>query len=134
MRKHLLWVVTAASLVAAALWVAPTAAAPAGATVERAVFTFNNPVRVANRILMGSYVIEHDEGRMARGEPCTRIYKGTNIRNPTLLVAEFHCVHLDRAPVAAATATVSRAVGNGEPVWLDEFQYVGTSAGHGVPR
>jgi len=134
MRRHVLSVVAAASVVAALLWVAPTAAARDDAAVERAVVTFNEPVEVMRQFLMGSYVIEHDEGRMARGEPCTHVYKGNDTARPGPLVLAFHCVHRDRTPAAGTTVTLSRAAGIGGVKQLDEFQFAGSAAGHGVPR
>jgi len=38
-------------------------------------------------------VIEHDNDRMARGEPCTHIYAYNDRTTP---VATFHCTHLER--------------------------------------
>ena len=35
---------------------------------------FKEPTFVGKTILQGHYVIEHDNDRMARGEPCTHIY------------------------------------------------------------
>ena len=48
---------------------------PAEAPARQAVSVwFKRPVTVGRHILQGRYVIEHDNDRMARGEPCTRIY------------------------------------------------------------
>ena len=35
---------------------------------------FDKPMKVGDRILMGRYLIEHDDVRMAHGYPCTYIY------------------------------------------------------------
>src|SRR5262245_1143159 len=35
---------------------------------------FMKPVLIGTRVLLGKYVIAHDNDRMARGEPCTYIY------------------------------------------------------------
>src|SRR5215208_5056386 len=40
-----------------------------------AIVNFGDPVLVQNRVLMGSYLIVHDDEKMARGEPCTSIYR-----------------------------------------------------------
>jgi len=32
---------------------------------------FQRPVKVGTQVLFGKYIIEHDNARMARGEPCT---------------------------------------------------------------
>ena len=54
---------------------------------------FMQPVRVGDTILQGRYVIEHDNDRMARGEPCTHIYAFNNQKTP---IVAFHCMHLQR--------------------------------------
>lgn len=100
---------------------------------EYAKVTFESPVRIADRVLMGTYLIEHDTARMARGEPCTHIYKIDDRRLP---VVAFHCVHVERARNDGPTATITVLR---EPdlttrmFRLVEFQFAGSTAGHGVP-
>jgi hypothetical protein len=36
---------------------------------------FYKPVKVGDRVLIGQYIIEHDDARMALGRPCTHIYR-----------------------------------------------------------
>ena len=72
--------------------------------VEATYVTFRDPVRVGDRILLGRYIIEHDNHRMARGEPCTYIYEASD---PRLPVVAFHCTHLTR-PVPSADTVVLR--------------------------
>src|SRR6187397_3011617 len=48
--------------------------APAPPVRQATEVWFQRPVRVGRNILQGRYVIEHDNDRMARGEPCTHIY------------------------------------------------------------
>ena len=106
--------------------------APAAAR-EYAKVTFTNPVKVGDAVLMGSYVIEHDNDRMARGEPCTHIYKAGDLRAP---VVAFHCVHLDRPLNDGETAmvTVRRLPDMNTRIFeLVEFQFAGSPDGHGVP-
>jgi hypothetical protein len=95
---------------------------------QNAVVRFWKPVRVAGKLLMGKYIIEHDNDRMAEGKPCTHIYDFYSRK----LVASFHCEHLSR-PVTGDMAQVSirqRADGTGV---LTEFQYANDAAAHGVP-
>ena len=40
---------------------------------QSAIVTFQRPTWVAGVMLMGTYVIVHDEDNMARGEPCTAL-------------------------------------------------------------
>jgi hypothetical protein len=112
------------------------AAAPATAedvlpipAVQATVVTFRDPVRVGDRVLMGRYVIEHDNDRMARGEPCTYIYEAGDRRLPVVM---FHCTHLTR-PVSSTDTVVLRRTGTYPVQELREFQFAGESASHGVP-
>jgi hypothetical protein len=105
------------------------AAATASPAVQTAPVTFSDPVRVGDKILLGRYVIEHDDDRMARGEPCTYIYGADDRRLP---VVAFHCTHLTRPVAAAPTVVLGR--GAVYPIReLREFQFAGEAASHGVP-
>jgi hypothetical protein len=91
---------------------------------------FKNPVKIGDRILLGRYVIEHDNDRMARGRPCTHIYAASDPRFP---VVAFHCTHLTRAAGAKPSVTL---VSLGEPNGmkrLTEFQFAGEVGAHGAP-
>ena len=98
--------------------------------VEHIVVTFKNPVLVGNRILLGKYVIEHDNWRMARGLPCTHIYAYDDQRLP---VVAFHCTHLKRPRSNAPTVTLRSMHEPNGLKRLTEFQFNGETAGHGVP-
>jgi len=91
--------------------------------------TFRDPVRVGNAVLMGEYLIEHDDERMARGEPCTYIYDADDVRAP---VVTFHCEHLER-PVAPNASVVLVPGVNSSMKVMKEFQFGGETASHGVP-
>ncbi len=90
---------------------------------------FRDPVRVAHTVLMGRYVIEHDDERMARGEPCTYIYEADDLRAP---VVTFHCEHLERPAADTATLVLAPSI-NPAIKTLKEFQFGGETASHGVP-
>jgi len=90
---------------------------------------FHRPVRVGGHILQGRYVIEHDNDRMARGEPCTHIYAYNDRQLP---VVRFHCTHLERGR-AGGNIAVLASVGDGTMQELLEFQFAGETAAHGVP-
>ena len=83
---------------------------------ESMVVWFNRPVKVGDRILFGKYVIEHDNARMARGEPCTYIYAAEDRRLP---VVAFHCEHLDR-PRGERASVIVRPLG--EPNGMQAFR------------
>ena len=90
---------------------------------------FQRPVFVGGHILQGRYVIEHDNDRMARGEPCTHIYAYDNQKLP---VVRFHCTHLERGR-AGENIAVLVSLSDGTMQKLLEFQFAGETAAHGVP-
>lgn len=89
---------------------------------------FTQPTLVGRSILQGRYVIEHDNDRMARGEPCTHIYAFSDRTKP---VATFHCTHLERDRAGKnLVALVNDPLGFKR---LTEFQFAGEDAAHGYP-
>jgi hypothetical protein len=95
---------------------------------QATVVWFNQPVRIGNNILQGRYVIEHDDDRMAAGGPCTYIYRFEDQKTP---VVAFHCVHLDRPSGDQGTVVLHK--GADGFLYLDEFQFPGDAAAHGLP-
>jgi hypothetical protein len=104
-------------------------AAPAPPVRQLTEVWFHRPVLVGKHILQGRYVIEHDNDRMARGEPCTHIYAYNNQQVP---VVKFHCTHLERDRAGKNTVVLA-TVGDGSMQAMLEFQFAGESASHGVP-
>ena len=102
---------------------------PAPPARQVAEVWFHRPVLVGRSILQGRYVIEHDNDRMARGEPCTHIYAYNDRTRP---VAAFHCTHLerDRADQNIVVLTTS---GDTNLQKLTEFQFAGETGAHGYP-
>lgn len=88
---------------------------------------FMRPVMVGKSILQGHYVIEHDNDRMARGEPCTHIYAFEDREKP---VVTFHCTHLERNRAKENIAVLTT---KGDMQYMTEFQFAGETASHGVP-
>jgi hypothetical protein len=102
-----------------------SAAPPVRQTIE---VWFKHPTWVGKSIVQGRYVIEHDNDRMARGEPCTHVYAYDNREKP---VATFYCTHLDRP--RASQPTVGLITTPDGMKKLTEFQFAGESAAHGYP-
>jgi len=102
---------------------------PAPPVRQLAEVWFKRPVLVGRAILQGRYVIEHDNDRMARGEPCTHIYPYNDRTKP---VAAFHCTHLERARTDQNTVSLVPAP-DGRLQVLTEFQFAGETAAHGYP-
>jgi len=97
---------------------------------ESMIVWFQRPVKVGTRVLFGKYVIEHDNTRMARGEPCTYIYAAEDRQTP---VVTFHCAHLDRPRGQQASVTL-RSLGEANGMQeFREFQFAGELGAHGFP-
>jgi hypothetical protein len=102
---------------------------PAPPVRQVAEVWFTRPTLIGRTIVQGRYVIEHDNDRMARGEPCTHIYAYQDQKNP---VATFHCTHLER-PRASQNLVVLTMAPDGMMKVLSEFQFAGETASHGYP-
>ena len=90
---------------------------------------FAQPTLIGRTIVQGRYVIEHDNERMARGEPCTHIYAYSDQQNP---VATFHCTHLERDRADDNVLVLINDPASGMKR-LVEFQFLGETASHGHP-
>jgi hypothetical protein len=94
------------------------------------IVLFDKPTKVGDRILMGRYLIEHDNRRMTHGWPCTYLYDADD---PRLPVVAFRCRHLTRATAIQPTVivrSVKNIIGMRE---LVGFQFTGEAGAHGVP-
>jgi len=98
---------------------------------QSAIVRFEHPTWVANEMLIGTYVIVHDEDKMTRGEPCTALYRVARTR-PLEEVVSFHCIPHERKVVRSFTTTISSNPARGNNT-LTEYQFAGDSEGHGVP-
>lgn len=127
--------ILAAVLLVGALVPATYARTGAGVAprLQWAILNFERPTKVSTEILMGSYLVVHDEATMARGEPCTRIYPietpGLGRDEPTV---SFHCIPRTRPVVERFTIATEwdDALGMYS---MKEYQFAGDAEGHGVP-
>lgn len=92
-----------------------------------------DPVMVGREILMGTYLIVHDDAKMAKGEPCTTIYRFDPKTGPKEQVVAFMC--LPHRGVTSTANTLTVRSGNG---WLDvgtlqAYEFAGDNETHGVP-
>jgi len=109
-----------------------TSAVPApdhAAGRRTARITFEHPTWVADTQLVGTYVIAHDDRRMARGEPCTILYR-PEARDE--VVVSFHCVPRERG-IASGFVSRIRRDPTSDIDTLTEYQFAGDSEAHGVP-
>ncbi len=109
---------------------APSAANAASAKKDRAVMTFEQPVKLMGVILKGEYLFVHDDAAMARGEACTFVYKGVS-ENPSKLVISFHCTPAERTK--AVSFLVRTQLTASGIIELKEFQFEGSTEAHLVP-
>jgi hypothetical protein len=97
---------------------------------QKGTAQFNQAVVVQGVTLKGEYLFVHDDAAMARGEACTRIYKG-GAEIASNLVVEFHCVPIQRARSNYfLVRTRQRADG---VIELNEYQFKGDTEAHGTP-
>lgn len=97
---------------------------------QKATIQFNEPTLLQGVTLKGEYLFVHDDDAMARGEACTRVYKGGGEIASKLVVA-FHCVPIERAKSAFFIVRTNQlAPGVSE---VSEYQFKGETEGHGVP-
>lgn len=89
---------------------------------------FMRPTWIGKSIVQGRYVIEHDNDRMARGEPCTHVYAYDDRVTP---VATFHCTHLERDRASKNTVELITLPDGTQK--LTAFQFAGEIAAHGYP-
>lgn len=97
---------------------------------QKATAQFNQPVVVQGVTLQGEYLFVHDDAAMARGEACTRIYKGS-AEIASKLVVEFHCVPIQRAK-ANFFIVRTKQLADGV-VEVNEYQFEGDTEAHGTP-
>src|SRR5262245_25877041 len=129
MRRMLVGAVLTLSLFTAA----GAASNGASASSRRwAIVNFSDPVLLHRNLLMGMYLIVHDDERMARGEPCTSIYRFDPARGPKKVEVEFMCQPHQRAVCDKTTLSLRRSAATGFTE-VTEYQFAGDSEVHGIP-
>ncbi len=102
-----------------------------GPAKQWAIVNFMSPVQVGDTLLMGAYLVVHDDEKMARGEACTSIYRFDRDRGPQELVYAFHCIP-SQETVCDKTTFKTRERGLDIPL-LASYQFAGDTEVHGVP-
>jgi len=100
---------------------------------ESAVVEFPQTVMVNAVFLRGSYLVIHDEARMAKGENCTYIYEYTD-KQQGRLVTSFHCTPVERERVSQFTvllAPLGQSPGGIRRVTA--IQFAGSTEAHQLP-
>lgn len=126
-------IVTAGPLVAALVPAALATTGDRGASQRQsAIVNFEHPTKVSTEILMGRYLVVHDEAKMARGEPCTSFYRVETPRGEREETVSFMCIPCTRPVVERFTIATSWDAALGV-FTLAEYQFAGDAEGHGVP-
>ena len=97
------------------------------------IATFTDPVMVTDQILMGSYLIVHDDAKMERGEPCTSFYRFDPAKGPQEEVLSFHCTPATRQAADKLILTKSQGKSASGIARLTEYQFAGDCEAHGIP-
>jgi hypothetical protein len=100
-------------------------------TRRSAVVRFLKPTIIAGSFVLGTVVIEHDDAKMAKGEPCTTVYHYKSEKERGEPIVSFMCVPHGRPLATQFEATLVQTVS--WPDRLMEFQIAGEREGHGVP-
>jgi hypothetical protein len=87
--------------------------------------TFTDPVLVTDQILMGPYLIVHDDAKMERGEPCTTFYRFDPATGPKEEVVSFHCTPINRKLTDAISLFQIDPSANLRHPPVDEYQFAG---------
>jgi hypothetical protein len=98
-----------------------------------AIVHFTDPVLVTDQILMGSYLIVHDDARMERGEACTSFYRFDPAKGPQQEVLAFHCTPSMKKVVDKLTLTQTDPNPAIRIARLTEYQFGGDCEAHGIP-
>lgn len=124
-------------LVGASLMIAGLGIAASGENLkplrQTAVVYLTEPTLIGSTIVQGPVLFTHDDKRMIKGEPCTRVYLFEPGRGPAEELTAFHCIPTARHLVDKFTIRTvpNDAVGFG--CILTEYQFAGDWEAHGVP-
>jgi hypothetical protein len=99
-----------------------------------ALANFSDVVRVNGNLLMGPYLVVHDNAKMARGEPCTTFYRFEPGKGPQESEATFMCKPAERTVCDKFTFSVVPDNSYLGIKRMTEFQFAGDSEGHGIPE
>ncbi len=91
------------------------------------------PTLIGNTIVSGPVLFVHDDGKMARGEPCTSVRLVDPSSGPTEEIAAFHCIPRRGPIVNRFTLTTRPNVSLGYGCVLTAYQFAGDPEIHGVP-
>ena len=130
MKRFILTAITIALLIAISNAFVPESKAQNQAK-ETAVVELTDRTRLLEMVLQGKYLFEHDDNRMARGEPCMHVYGYANGK-ATEIVLAFHCKPVERARAKHLVLNVA-ITSTPDLFELKEIQFAGSAKGHAIP-
>jgi hypothetical protein len=107
--------------------------AVSAASRQSAVVWLKEPTLIVSTIVQGPVVFTHDDGKMANGEACTKVYLWEPGKTRGEEVASFHCVPRARKAASKFTVRTEPNLELGFGCILTEYQFAGDTEGHGVP-
>jgi hypothetical protein len=130
MKRLLLAAISATLLLAISNAFAPETGARSNPK-ETAVVELTDRTQLLEAVLQGKYLFEHDDERMARGEPCMHVYNYANGKAGDLVIA-FHCKPVERPKAKQLVLNVAMTR-TPDLFQLVEIQFAGATKGHLVP-
>jgi hypothetical protein len=104
-----------------------------GPARQWAVVYLTEPTLIGSTFVQGPVLFTHDEGTMARGEPCTSVQLFEPGRGPIEEIASFHCIPRPGAMTTRFRLT-TRPSAYGFGCVLTAYQFANDSEIHGVPE
>jgi hypothetical protein len=107
-----------------------------GASSSRkwAVVDLRQPTQIGQAVAVGPVLFVHDDAKMARGEPCTTVYRYDPAVGPLEEIVSFHCEPKRSATAGYFTLTTAPGPDPGSSLCrLKAYQFAGDSEAHGVP-
>lgn len=105
--------------------------ASAAASVKWALVNLTETTSIAGAFVSGPVLFVHDDARMARGEPCTGVYRFIPGKGVGEQIVAFHCApHWKKAPTEFTSSVARSPYG---PRVLTDYQFAGDDEVHGVP-
>jgi hypothetical protein len=120
-------------LVAAAV-IGTTGMTAAPAARQSAVTYLDAPTLIGSTFVVGPVLFTHDNGAMARGEPCTSVHLfDPATHRATEEIAAFQCIPR-RGEVVSRLTITTRPSPFGYGCVLTSYQFAGDREVHGVPE
>lgn len=106
----------------------------ASSTRQWAIVQLQQPTQIGTAIAVGPVLFVHDDAKMARGEPCTTVYRYEPGKGPQEEIVSFHCQPRQTAVAETFILTTQSNLQLGlSGCTLKAYQFAGDSEAHGVP-